>query len=319
MNTKIIKEFEKLISFIETNEKNTPNSVFRLKNIKAALSVIRKYPVKLTFDNLDDFGTLQHIGKGTIERIKEILLKGYLEELKDYKETKKTDLDKVIGIGKSKIKELEILGIKSVKDLNKKIADNEIKVSDTITMGLKYHNIYKENIPRKEIDNIKKLLENVLDNKYIFEICGSYRRGKDTSSDVDVLISTKETKKINHLKIIINLLMDNLKLNNNKPFLVDNLTEKIQTKYMGFCKYKNNPVRRIDIRFVHYKNFYSALLYFTGSADFNRNMRNIAKKIGYKLSEYGLKNINTGIIEKISSEENIFNILNLPYVKPIDR
>ena len=41
------------------------------------------------------------------------------------------------------------------------------------------------------------------------------------------------------------------KFNNGKPLLIDDMTDKnIVTKYMGFCKYKNNPVRRIDIRYV---------------------------------------------------------------------
>jgi DNA polymerase/3'-5' exonuclease PolX len=46
-------------------------------------------------------------------------------------------------------------------------------------------------------------------------------------------------------------------------------------------------------------------------------MRSIAKKQGYKLSEYGLMKDNR--IEKISSEEDIFNILGMKYVKPSER
>ena len=44
------------------------------------------------------------------------------------------------------------------------------------------------------------------------------------------------------------------------------MTDEV-TKYMGFCKYKTNPTRRIDIRFVMDNDFVPALLYFTGSAD----------------------------------------------------
>ena len=38
------------------------------------------------------------------------------------------------------------------------------------------------------IDNIYKLLDSVLNNLYIFSICGSYRRGLPQSSDIDILI-----------------------------------------------------------------------------------------------------------------------------------
>jgi DNA polymerase/3'-5' exonuclease PolX len=89
---------------------------------------------------------------------------------------------------------------------------------------------------------------------------------------------------------------------------------------MGFIKNKEGILRRIDIRFVSFENYYSSLLYFTGSADLNRKMRNVAKKKGYKLSEYGLTNINNNS-EKIviNSEKDIFDFLNLEYLKPNER
>ena len=63
---------------------------------------------------------------------------------------------------------------------------------------------------------------------------------------------------------------------------------------MGFCIIKqagkkNNIARRIDIRFVPYDSYYSALLYFTGSAELNRKMRQIAKSMKLKLSDYKCK------------------------------
>jgi DNA polymerase/3'-5' exonuclease PolX len=67
-----------------------------------------------------------------------------------------------------------------------------------------------------------------------------------------------------------------------------NRSELGKTKYMGFGKYLDNPVRRIDIRFVPYESYFSALLYFTGSAELNKQMRQIAKLKNLTLSEYGL-------------------------------
>ena len=73
-------------------------------------------------------------------------------------------------------------------------------------------------------------------------------------------------------------------------------------------KYLDNPVRRIDIRFVNYDSFYSALLYFTGSAELNKQMRQIAKTKNLKLSEYGLFKENGEKIP-INNERDIFDIL----------
>jgi len=51
-NSKIIKEFEKLVSYVKLQDKNQPTNIFRLKNIKLALSIITKYPNKITLNNL---------------------------------------------------------------------------------------------------------------------------------------------------------------------------------------------------------------------------------------------------------------------------
>ena len=314
-NSKIIKEFEKLVSYVKLQDKNQPTNIFRLKNIKLALSIITKYPNKITLNNLNDFSQLNGIGKGTIERIKEILSNGHLSELESlHDETKESNisdkLEDVIGIGKSTAAKLIKLGIKSVKDLKANIKNNEIKISNTIKTGLKYYGVYRENIPRSEIEQINKLIKKTVDKKYIHEICGSYRRAKDMSNDIDVLFTMKEYKGTDNLKTIIDELTQ-------IGFIVDSLTNNNKTKFMGFCKYNDNPVRRIDIRFVKYESFYSALLYFTGPGDFNRNMRSIAKKQGYKLSEYGLMKDNKN--EKISSEKDIFDLLGMKYILPNER
>jgi len=61
--------------------------------------------------------------------------------------------------------------------------------------------------------------------------------------------------------------------------------------YMGICKLKHDGAihRRIDIKIYPPDQFGSAVLYFTGSAHFNRSMRLLARKKGYSLSDHGIK------------------------------
>ena len=109
-------------------------------------------------------------------------------------------------------------------------------------------------------------------------------------------------------------IVKHLKKNN---FIIDDITyNKYSIKYMGFFKFKN-IISRIDINLLPYKSMYSGLLYFTGSREFNQNMRYIAKKQGYKLNEFGLFKNNKRI--KINSEKDIFNKLGLEYIKPENR
>ena len=78
----------------------------------------------------------------------------------------------------------------------------------------------------------------------------------------------------------------------------------------------------MDIIIVPIQYFYSALLHFTGSGDFNQKLRLHAKSLGFKLSEYGLvKTDKTGkeINIPANSEQDIFDALLLKYISPEKR
>ena len=349
MNSNIVDQFSKLLSYIQTkikqykeenNKKEETVNNFRLRQIKNIYNIIKNYPEEITLNNYLELKDIDGIGKGTIDRIKEILETKKLSELDEFDKTidsKKfknetkviEELSEIIGVGPAKAKELFDDGIKGVDDLKKKIKSKKIQVNEKVLLGLKYYGVYKVNIPRKEIDAVYKLLIKVVkklneknnlddENKYIFEICGSYRREKPFSNDIDVLLTKlgKTNSDESHLKNFVNKLKKPIKSNNNNQLLVDDITDKnIETKYMGFSKFKDNPIRRIDIRYIPYESYNYALLYFTGSADLNKKMREIAKNKNLKLSEYGLfdeKNKNF----KAKSERDIFKKLGMEYLVP---
>ena len=348
MNSSIINQFELLV---KKNSDDISKAIelkmadeqrkqsFRLRTNKRVLSILKNYPEKITKENYKELIHIDGIGKGSIEKIKEILESGTLSELSGFKKDKKSEvleeLEGVINIGRSKAVELYGLGVKSVKDLQKKIKSGDIEVNDKILLGLKYYKKFQEKIPREHIVDVEKFLQGRVEylnkkeklnfkNKYILTICGSYRRGKSSSGDVDVLItkigSSKKSKDLNkHLPKIVNILKKPWKSNDYDPLLVDNLTDVTPTKYMGFAKFSKKLPFRIDIRFVPYESYYTALLYFTGSGELNKQMRQIAKEKGYKLSEYSLIKIESNKSELINSEERVFEILGMKYLKPTER
>ena len=345
LNQNIIDQFDKLVRFIQTeidkstNIKDKTSNIFRFKQTKQILAIIKKYKYEITFNNLKEFSELQGIGKGTITRIKEILNDHKLKELDNFNEENNEndnlikEFETIVGVGRVNALKFINDGITSVNDLKERIKNNTYEVNDKIKLGIKYYGVFEGNIPRKEIDKIYKLIGSIIkkmnkkyddDEKYIFEICGSYRREQQTSGDIDVLISKLDTKmddkdEINHLEKFIKLLKEPIRTNDNKPLLVDDITDKhYETKYMGFSKYKDNPCRRIDIRYVPFDAYYSALLYFTGSATLNVNMRKIAEKTNLKLSEYGLTK-EDGTRIPIETEYDIFKILKIEYLPPILR
>jgi DNA polymerase/3'-5' exonuclease PolX len=114
------------------------------------------------------------------------------------------------------------------------------------------------------------------------------------------------------------LLKESIKKLKQVGLIIDDIAgEESGTKYMGFCQYKNNPVRRIDIRVIPLESYYTAILYFTGSYELNKVMRQKAKQLGYKLNEYGLYKGNTAL--DVGSEEDVFRYLEMEYLPPEER
>lgn len=330
LNSKIINEFKKLLKQIQfdidnsIDNKEKMKNTFRLKNIKNALLIIMKYPKKINKGT--DLEEIKGIGKGTIDRIDEILEKGKLKEIKKDDIDNKyleyiEELESVHGIGRKLAIELyKIHNIKSVKELKNKWKKKEIKLPSVVELGLKYYDKVKDKIPRKEIDEVNILLDSIaksIDKDLDIIICGSYRRKLPTSNDIDVLLYhpkyTNKNKIINYMTLFVNKLIEN-------KLIIDSLTRQdVSGKYMGYFRLdKKHDIRRIDIRYIPYESLYYAIMYFTGSKDFNTKIRLLAINQGYTLNEYGLYK-GTGKNKKIlkaDSEEDIFKHLGLEYISP---
>lgn len=327
MNELLISQFEKLVSNTKleldnVNKKEKQKLLFKLKHFKNALNIIKKHPEPITSGK--DLQYYHGIGKGIMNRIDEILQSGKLNELKNIIPNKSLiidELETVSGIGRVKAKELvEKYNIKSVKDLQNKFKKNIIPLTRAIMLGLKYYDDSKIRIPRNEITKIYNVFRKIvfnIDTKLLIKVCGSYRRKKNYSKDIDILVThtniiEKNQINKNYIKIIIQKLK-----NNNNISLIDDIFEDYNITYNGYIKYKNNPVRRIDIKFVPYISWPTALLHYTGSGEFNQIMRSKAKQMNYKLNEYGLFNDNKRI--PITSEKDIFIKLGMDYIPPSKR
>jgi DNA polymerase (family X) len=133
-----------------------------------------------------------------------------------------------------------------------------------------------------------------------FEICGSWRRGKSSVKDLDVVVTD-------------NSFFEGLKDNKNVQKILWSGSKKISV----LVQIADDPSIQIDFRHAEEESFGSMMLYFTGSKDFNLGMRAYAKKRGYKLNEYGLEKDGKVIASK--SEEDIFKALGLDFVQPENR
>ena len=202
------------------------------------------------------------------------------------------------------------------------------KLLPTQLLGLKYFHDMSQKIPREEVEKIESILKKVaqrMNPDIKVMLCGSYRRGRPRSGDIDCLITHPDIKTKEDLEIAhTNILSQFVKVLTNVGFIIDHLTDFGKSKYMGFCLLNlqgssKNTARRIDIKFIPYNSFGAAVLYFTGSKTFNTMMRTFAITKGYKLNEYGLVRTADGEFIPCPDEMDAFTLLGYPYKKPEDR
>lgn len=345
-NKIIIEHLRRLVEHIENQIRSSglpedrKKHGFRLSSIRKGIQLIQEYPEEITSGR--QARQIKGIGKGISDRIDEILRDESLAELEEDmgqgEDSNRiiAELTTVSGIGVVKARELMVkYELEGVEDLIQRWQAGLIKVgrhelTHHIEVGLRWYHDTKQKIPRNEMDVYSTVLEEVarsIDKDLKTQICGSYRRGKSQSSDVDVLLTHPNLRtepevtvsKIKYLPMLLEALVD-------RKIIVDSMTDhhKSSTKYMGVSRIKEDAhMRRIDIRFVAYESWATALYYFTGSGTFNKLFRGIALQRGYTLNEYGIYKLNEkgerGELIPTFSEEQIFDVVGVEYLTPGER
>lgn len=301
---------------------------FRVVQFKKALSSIRSCPNEITSGKQAQ--ELKGIGKGIGTRIDEILQTGTLQELQEVAKPVDpqtqliNELMTITGIGEANAKRFIEQGVTSLEDFKTKVERGMIRLTHHMSVGLKYHAEFQQKIPFAEITEINQIMQQAIHDRFPemqVEVCGSHRRKRPLSGDIDVLmthtgIKTDEdliSSPVRYLREIVVTLK-------TAGIIINDLTTQGDTKYMGVCQHPAAKIaRRIDIRFIPMESFYPALVYFTGSMRLNTLMRSHALTLGYSLSEYALFKVTGQQRVPITSEEHLFEVLGLMYIKPEER
>lgn len=215
---------------------------------------------------------------------------------------------KIIGVGEVTADEWIHNGITTIYQLRTEIEAGRIRLTHAQVLGLRYYDDLQIRVPRAEVSHITSLITSMLPPTPSKgpTIVGSWRRGLATSGDVDILVAYDTI---------------NNQVNQIATAVGPALTLSSRTSRISFLIKSWVYMRQVDILIIPTSEWGAALLYFTGSWEFNESMRRYAKGKGLRLNQMGLYAIDGGKQRLIASktEEEIFAALGLEYVEPQNR
>jgi DNA polymerase/3'-5' exonuclease PolX len=322
----------------------------------------------LDFEVTNDPNILQRLrnisgfGASTMQIIEEFLETGASSRVKEFETDKQRVAMNVMmniwGVGRVRATELVNAGYTRIGAVRQAVANGTLHLDRNQFIGLECYEDIMERMPRYECELIADIIKAYVHRKYPsaeIVIMGSYRRGKLTCGDVDILVTHPdyfETVPTNalgeivddlcasghvayHLTFISGMkpeayetLPKSVANHLTRPSSYGRTTEKkdkyTMSSWMGVLNSPSIPGkrRRVDIKFYPYSERYFASLYFTGNGHFNRSMRLWAtRKFNYMLSDHGIVDKSTGkpIIKNPSSENDIFDVLGLKWKETTER
>lgn len=294
INDKIL--LQKIIDYLQVYYKLNLLDKEKYKARAYSFAIYSLSKIKLPY-NFKDKKSLEKID-GIGNNISDKILKGINENF--YFSNKILNI-----IELSKIKYLDVPfilknKIDSIKKLKKNINNKKLNFSDKQKFFINYR---KHKIERNIINKLNSYIKKKYKEYSDFLICGSYIRKHPFSNDIDIIVNEKMKKEF--IDYVSNFFKDEKKIElykislNSKKQSIIWISSKIQ----------------IDFIFFNKINFPFMQLYFTGSKNFNIQMRLLAKKKGYKLTQYNLENYK----KLIKEEKDIFKALQINYIEPYKR
>lgn len=267
-----------------------------------------------------DLADIKGMGDKIREKVKEIFETGQLKAAEAAKESHHLDahdeLQGVYGIGPAKATDLIQRGIRSVQDLRNHVQQDKTLLNDKQRIGLQYYEDLLQRIPRAEMAEHEALLQRA---PMPAELVGSYRRGADTSGDIDVLLRAPHGQTVRDTQSMFYQYVQRL--------VDDGYIQEILAlgphKCMAISRLPMaSTSRRLDLLVTPDEEYACALLYFTGSDRFNVAFRQHALQKGYTLNEHRLQPLHDaqlGDPPYMATEQDLFDFLGLEYVPPHER
>ncbi|KAG2153275.1 hypothetical protein DEU56DRAFT_774077 [Suillus clintonianus] len=272
------------------------------------------------FQSLSAFITIHGIGPHSARRLYDLGLRT-LEELERYYEVRP---------GVSDEETMSLLDTEVS-------ANTEDAVEKSIKIGLALRHDLSQTIPRDEVEEINRTIMRELGHvqkgcKSV--IAGGYRRGKPQSNDVDIVITHADwhigSQKVKGLcrKLVQRLyeqgfvthVMHLSGFHKHKALRThhwDSLEKALTVFVWPHNLSRRRVYRRVDLIFAAPEVFWTAVVGWTGSTMFQRDLRLWAKqKKGMKFDSSGISRRHDSKLYHPSTERDVFKALGLVYVHP---
>ncbi|KAK1241465.1 hypothetical protein MKX08_001439 [Trichoderma sp. CBMAI-0020] len=336
-NARTIEMLQRMNSYYER-----VNDHWRTLAYRKAISTLKQQMVKITTE--EEAYRLPSIGRRLAQKIEEIVTTDKLKRL-EYAEEEPTDSAlqtflKIYGVGNKVAQQWIAQGWRTLDDIKQ-----HVKLTPSQMVGVEHYDDLNTRIPRKEVTALGEVVKRAaakIDPTVQLIIGGSYRRGAESSHDIDFIVTKPGTESVADLKSFLNNLVAQLE---RDEFLVARLASSRAgsdgSKWHGCCvlpkikgldddEYKYRPIwRRIDFLLVPEVELGAALIYFTGNDIFNRSMRLLASKKGMRLNQRGLYRdvlrgpdrvkVTEGELVERRDERRIFEVLGVKWREPWER
>jgi DNA polymerase (family 10) len=290
---------------------------FRIRSYRNAAAAIASYPERvadIVCNPERKVTEIAGIGKGLASVLAEICERGSFdrrdEMLKKYPASA-LELLKIQGLGPKTIALLyEHHGVRTVDDLER--ICREQKLRGMPRMGAKLEEkvlraieAYRKSAGRFLLSFAYRVADELSTEFYSLggiervEAAGSLRRGRETTGDLDLLVTGEgASKALDHL------------IRHPKTQEVLGRGENKASVSFGLDR------MQVDVRALPHESFGAALQYFTGSKEHNVALRTTAVRQGLTLNEYGLFSLEGNQRVAGETEEEVYNRLGYAWIPP---
>jgi len=286
---------------------------FRVRTYEKAARAVAGYPDDVAGLDERALQAIPGVGRSIAAKIRAACTRGSFDELDDLRAQIPAGVRALLGVpglGPKRAKQLhDELGITSLPDLVAALGAHRLeslpgfgaRLAERLRHAIAQRQQAGSRIP---LGLARRLADELLDDLrghapvVAAEAAGSLRRWCPTVGDLDLLVATGAPEAV------------------TDRFCTGPAVAEVLARGPTRSSVRTRHGVQVDLRVVEPPVWGAALLYFTGSKAHNVRLRQLAQRHGWKLSEYGLEDLETGRRLAAATEAEIYERLGLRWIPP---